>query len=71
MKYYFRMTKRSSKGIVIMIIVFLVGFVAPAVARYMISVGISSARGKGLLWGILLFIPFTELIGYGYLGLSK
>ena len=36
-----------------------------------ICLGISDARGKSKIWGILLFLPCTNLIALAYLGLSK
>jgi tetratricopeptide (TPR) repeat protein len=36
-----------------------------------INLGIAQARGKSILWGILLILPCTNVIALGYLGLSK
>ncbi|MFH1116912.1 MAG: tetratricopeptide repeat protein [Pseudomonadota bacterium] len=36
-----------------------------------ICLGIAQARGKSVIWGVLLFIPCTNPIGLGYLGLSR
>jgi Tfp pilus assembly protein PilF len=41
------------------------------VAWLLVSIGIAKARGKSVVWGILLFLPCTTLIALGYLGLSK
>lgn len=41
------------------------------VAWLFICIGISKARGKSVIWGILMFIPCTNPIALGYLGLSK
>ncbi len=60
-----------TEGVIVMILAGLTGFILPAVARFMISLGISNARGKGTIWGLILFFPPTEIVGYGYLGLSK
>ena len=36
-----------------------------------ICIGIAQARGKSVIWGVLLFIPCTNPIALGYLGLSR
>ncbi|MDQ7785520.1 MAG: tetratricopeptide repeat protein [Desulfomonilaceae bacterium] len=36
-----------------------------------ICIGIAQARGKSVIWGVLLFIPCTSPIALGYLGLSR
>lgn len=41
------------------------------VAWLFICLGIAQARGKSVIWGVLLFIPCTNPIGLGYLGLSR
>ncbi len=41
------------------------------VAYLFICLGMAQARGKSVVWGILLFLPCTNLIALGYLGLSK
>ncbi|HMK37085.1 MAG TPA: tetratricopeptide repeat protein [Desulfomonilaceae bacterium] len=44
---------------------------ASLVAWFFISLGIAAARGKSMVWGILLFLPCTSLVALGYLGLSE
>jgi len=41
------------------------------VAWLLVSIGIARARGKSVVWGILLFIPCFNVIALAYLGLSK
>jgi len=41
------------------------------VAWLLVNLGIARARGKSGIWGVLLFIPCTNPIALGYLGLSK
>jgi len=41
------------------------------IAWLFVDLGIASARGKSVIWGILLFIPCTSPIALGYLGLSR
>ncbi len=41
------------------------------VAWLFICLGIAQARGKSVIWGVLLFIPCTNPIALGYLGLSR
>jgi hypothetical protein len=35
------------------------------------SIGMAKARGKGIIWGILTFLPCTSPIGLIYLAVSK
>jgi len=46
-------------------------FLVSAAAWVMVNIGIARARGKSIVWGILLLIPCTSPIALGYLGLSK
>ncbi len=57
-------------GIIATILTVLL-FLLSAAAWVMVNIGIAQARGKSVVWGILLFIPCTSLIALGYLGLSK
>lgn len=57
-------------GIIVAILTVAIALV-PAAAWLLISLGIASARGKSTVWGILLFVPCTNLIALGYLGLSE
>jgi hypothetical protein len=41
------------------------------VAVLLIDLGIANARGKSVVWGILLFLPCTWPIALAYLALSK
>ncbi len=49
----------------------LVLILIPLVAWLFISLGIARARGKSAVWGVLLFLPCTNLIALAYLGLSE
>ncbi len=42
----------------------------PMVAWLFVSLGIARARGKSAVWGVLLFLPCTNIIALAYLGLS-
>ena len=57
-------------GIIVAVLTGAVILVCVA-AWLLVSIGISSARGKSVIWGILLFIPCTSPIALAYLGLSK
>jgi tetratricopeptide (TPR) repeat protein len=57
-------------GIIVMILAAVCGLAA-AVAYLLVCLGIASARGKSVVWGILFFIPCTSPIALAYLGLSK
>jgi tetratricopeptide (TPR) repeat protein len=57
-------------GIIVAVLIGAVILVTIA-AWLLVSIGIAQARGKSVIWGILLFIPCTYLIALGYLGLSK
>ncbi len=57
-------------GIIVGVLTLLVSLV-PLVVWLFVSLGIASARGKSVAWGVLLFIPCTSFIGLAYLGLSK
>jgi tetratricopeptide (TPR) repeat protein len=48
-----------------------VAILVSMVAYLFICLGIASARGKSAIWGILMFLPCTQPIALGYLGLSK
>ncbi len=48
-----------------------VSFLVSIVAWFLVNLGIARARGKSAIWGVLLFIPCTNPIALGYLGLSK
>jgi tetratricopeptide (TPR) repeat protein len=52
---------------ILTVVLMLVGFAA----WVMVNFGIAQARGKSIVWGILLCIPCTSWIALGYLGLSK
>ncbi len=44
----------------------------PVVTWLFICLGVASARGKSVFWGILLFLyPCLSPFGWAYLGLSK
>jgi hypothetical protein len=43
----------------------------PVIMGLFICLGIAAARGKSVIWGILLFIPCTSPIALIYLALSK
>jgi tetratricopeptide (TPR) repeat protein len=49
----------------------ILSFIVCAVAWLLVNLGIARARGKSGIWGVLLFIPCTNPIALGYLGLSK
>ncbi len=57
-------------GLIVTILSVLV-YLVSLVANLLICLGIASARGKSVIWGILLFIPCTSPIALAYLGLSK
>lgn len=57
-------------GIIVLVLSVLCGL-ASAAAYLLVCLGIAAARGKSVIWGILLFIPCTSPIAFGYLGLSK
>lgn len=57
-------------GIIAMVLMVLLLLVSTA-AWVMVDIGIAQARGKSIIWGILLFIPCTSPIALAYLGLSK
>jgi tetratricopeptide (TPR) repeat protein len=57
-------------GIIVGILIFAIVLV-PVGAWLFVNLGIAAARGKSALWGVLLFIPCTNPIALGYLGLSK
>jgi tetratricopeptide (TPR) repeat protein len=57
-------------GLIVTILTALV-YLVQMVALLLVCLGISAARGKSVIWGILLFIPCTQPIGLAYLGLSK
>ncbi len=60
----------STGGILSMAVALITGIVA-IVAWLLVNLGIARARGKSGIWGVLLFIPCTNPIALGYLGLSK
>ncbi len=49
----------------------LAGSVVVMIASLLIALGIANARGKSVVWGILLFLPCTSIIALPYLALSK
>lgn len=57
-------------GIIVLVLSVLCGLAAAA-AYLFVCLGIAAARGKSVVWGILLFIPCTSPVALGYLGLSK
>jgi tetratricopeptide (TPR) repeat protein len=57
-------------GIIVMALTALIYLVSIAASLF-VSLGIADARGKSVVWGVLLFLPCTNLIALGYLGLSK
>jgi len=57
-------------GIIVAVVVGAMILVTIA-AWLLVSIGIAQARGKSVIWGILLFIPCTNPIALAYLGLSK
>lgn len=57
-------------GIIAVILTVLLVLLSIA-AWVLVNIGIAQARGKSIVWGILLVIPCTSLIALGYLGLSK
>jgi len=57
-------------GIIVAVVVGTMILVTIA-AWLLVSIGIAQARGKSVIWGILLFIPCTNPIALAYLGLSK
>ena len=57
-------------GILMMIIIAII-LLIPTVTWLLISLGIARARGKSAVWGVLLFLPCTNLIALAYLGLSE
>ncbi len=57
-------------GIIVMALTVLVSLVCLA-AWLFVDLGIADARGKSVIWGVLLFIPCTNPIALAYLGLSK
>jgi len=58
-------------GGIIATILMIALFLVSAAAWVMVNIGIARARGKSIVWGILLLIPCTSPIALGYLGLSK
>lgn len=58
-------------GGIIPTVLFAIGILVTVVAGLFVCLGIASARGKSIVWGILLFIPCTSFIALLYLGLSK
>lgn len=63
-------TMDPTDGILVMVLT-LILFLIPAVAWLFVSLGIARARGKSAVWGVLLFLPCTNLIALAYLGLSS
>ena len=59
-----------TEGIIVGVLTLLLSLV-PLVVWLFVSLGIASARGKSVAWGVLLFIPCTSFIALAYLGLSK
>jgi len=57
-------------GILVMVLG-LVLVLVPVLAWLFLSLGIARARGKSAIWGVLLFLPCTNLIALAYLGLSE
>ena len=55
----------------IVTILSVLAYLVSMVATLLICLGIAGARGKSVIWGILLFLPCTQPIGLAYLGLSK
>jgi len=60
----------STGGILSMAVAVITGIVA-MVAWLLVNLGIARVRGKSVIWGVLLFIPCTNPIALGYLGLSR
>jgi len=46
-------------------------YLVPAILMLPIFIGVSAARGKATLWGILAWLPCTHPVGMAYLGLSE
>ena len=57
-------------GGILMGCLMVVLILVPMVAWLFVSLGIARARGKSAVWGILLFLPCTNIIALAYLGLS-
>ena len=62
-------TMDPTGGILVMVLT-LILVIIPVIAWLFISLGIARARGKSAVWGVLLFLPCTNLIALAYLGLS-
>ncbi len=60
-----------STGGILPAVIGILSLIVCAVAWLLINLGIARAREKSGIWGVLLFIPCTNPIALGYLGLSK
>ena len=56
-------------GIIVMVLTLILVLI-PVVVMFSVCMGISRARGKSAVWGVLLFLPCANLIALAYLGLS-
>jgi tetratricopeptide (TPR) repeat protein len=61
----------ASTGGILPLVVLLLTSIVAIVVWLLVCLGIARERGKSGIWGVLLFIPCTNFIALGYLGLSK